>query len=110
MHPRAIANTSLILPLILIILGTLAIAKGQTQTCALKPDQLKPSGDLYGLHLGMATDEVKKVLPLVQFGQADRLGVMKTSFNPHFDQRVEQSAFPDVRTISLYFLDDKLAT
>jgi len=35
---------------------------------------------------------------------------MKTSFNPHFDPRVDKTAFPDVRTISLDFLDDKLIT
>jgi len=65
---------------------------------------------LYGLHLGMTTEEVKRALPLVQFGSADRLGVMRTSFNPHFDPRVEKTAFPDMRTISLDFLDGKLAT
>jgi hypothetical protein len=35
---------------------------------------------------------------------------MRTSFNPHFDPRVEKTAFPDVRTISLDFLDRKLVT
>ena len=65
---------------------------------------------MYGLHIGMTTDEVKKALPLVQFGRRDRLGVMRTSFNPHFDTRVKDTEFPDVRTISLDFLDDKLAT
>jgi len=49
-------------------------------------------------------------LPLVQFGRADPFGVMKTTFNPHFDPRVEKTAFPDVRTISLDFLDGKLVT
>jgi hypothetical protein len=58
----------------------------------------------------MTTDEVKQVLPLAQFGRADRLGVMRTSFNPHFDERVKDTEFPDVRTISLDFLDGKLAT
>jgi hypothetical protein len=58
----------------------------------------------------MTIDEVKKALPLAQFGRADRLGVMRTSFNPHFDQRVKETEFPDVRTISMDFLDGKLAT
>jgi hypothetical protein len=47
---------------------------------------------------------------LVALGRADRLGVMRTSFNPHFDSRVAKEAFPDVRTISLDFLDSKLVT
>src|SRR5204863_8226921 len=86
------------------------VAKCQSPTCTLKPGDLKPAEDFYGLHLGMTSAEVKKALPLIQFGPADRLGVMRTSFNPHFDSRVDNTAFPDVRTISLDFLDDKLAT
>src|SRR5215831_983617 len=107
---HVIANTSPTLLLIPIILLSFVLAHGQSQTCALKSDQLKSPSELYGLHLGMTLEEVKKVLPLAQFGRADRLGVMRTSFNPHFDQRVEKSAFPDVRTISMDFLDGKLTT
>jgi hypothetical protein len=110
MHPRLIAKTKLLLSLISIVLCTCFVAKPQSPACTLKAGELKGAEDLYGLHVGMTSDEVKKALPLVQFGRADRLGVMKTSFNPHFDSRVEKTAFPDVRTISLDFLDDKLAT
>jgi hypothetical protein len=107
---RLIANTKLLLSLVSIILCTCFVAKSQTPTCTLKANELKPAEDFYGLRLGMTGEEVRKALPLVQFGRADRLGVMRTSFNPHFDQRVEKTAFPDVRTISLDFLDDKLIT
>ena len=110
MQLRLVANTKLLLPLISIILCSSFVAKSQAPACSLKVNELKPVEDFYGLHLGMTSAEVKKALPLVQFGRADRLGVMRTSFNPHFDQRVEKTAFPDVRTISLDFLDDKLAT
>src|SRR3954471_5706244 len=96
--------------LISIVLGTSLTAHSQTPACSLKADQLKPATDLYGLRLGMTNDEVKKALPLIQFGRADRLGVLRTSFNPHFDARVKETEFPDVRTISLDFLDGKLAT
>jgi len=58
----------------------------------------------------MTQEDVKQALPLVQFGRTDAVGVMRTSFNPHFDPRVDAAAFPDVRTISLDFLDGKLAT
>jgi hypothetical protein len=110
MHPRLIAKTKLLLSLISIVLCTCFVAKPQTPTCTLKAGELKRADDLYGLHLGMTSDEVKKALPLVEFGRSDRLGVMRTSFNPHFDSRVDKTAFPHVRTISLDFLDDKLAT
>ena len=105
-----IANTRLLLSLVSIILCTCFVAKPQTPACTVKADELKPANDFYGLHLGLKIEEVKKVLPLARFGPADRLGVMRTSFNPHFDPRVDQAAFPDVRTISLDFLDGKLAT
>lgn len=110
MHQRLIPHTRVLISLCSIILCTCFAAQSQSATCAAKADQLKPAADLYGLHLGMTTEEVKKALPLVQFGRADRLGVMRTSFNPHYDPRVEKTAFPDVRTISLDFLDSKLAT
>jgi len=93
-----------------VVLCACFTAESQPATCSAKADQLKPAADLYGLHLGMTTEEVKKTLPLAQFGRADRLGVMRTSFNPHYDPRVEKTAFPDVRTISMDFLDGKLAT
>ncbi|HYW74140.1 MAG TPA: hypothetical protein VE961_24160 [Pyrinomonadaceae bacterium] len=109
MPTRTSANTKLLFSIISIVLCSLA-AKAQPSACQLKAEQLKPAAELYGLHLGMSREEVKTALPLVQFGRADRLGVMRTSFNPHFDPRVDQTAFPDVRTISLDFLDDKLAT
>ncbi len=110
MHSRAIAFIKFVFPSLLVILfGCIAI-NAQSPTCSLKVDEIKSAPDLYGLHLGMTTEEVKKALPLVQFGRADRLGAMRTSFNPHFDPRVEKTEFPDVRTISLDFLDGKLAT
>jgi hypothetical protein len=110
MRPRLIANIKFLFSLISLLLCTSVVAKSQTPACTLKPGDLKPAEDFYGLHLGMTSAEVKKALPLIQFGRADRLGVMRTSFNPHFDSRVDNNAFPDVRTISLDFLDDKLAT
>src|ERR1041385_9219755 len=107
--PRPLAILRIIVILLAIGLGTCFVADSQTLTCPVKADQLKPAADLYGLRLGLTTEEVKKVLPLAQFGRADRLGVLRTSFNPHFDPRIKDTEFPDVRTISLDFLDGKLA-
>ena len=58
----------------------------------------------------MTYDEVKARVPPVKFGRADEFGVAKTTINPHFDPQVNQANFPDVRTISLDFLDGKLVT
>jgi len=109
MH-RLAANISFLILGSIIVLCACFGADAQTSTCTAKSDQLKPTPELYGLHLGETTEEVKRLLPLVQFGRADRLGVMRTTFNPHFDPRVKETEFPDVRSISLNFLDGKLVT
>ena len=85
-------------------------ASAQQTTCSLKANQLKDTPELFGVHLGMNYDEVKAQLPLVQFGAPDEIGVLKTSFNPHFDPRVDPKSFAGVRTISLDFMDGKLVT
>jgi len=110
MYKTAIASIKSIFIVVSIILCAFIVAYPQSATCSIKASELKPAADLYALHLGMTTEDVKKALPLVQFGRADRIGIMRTSFNPHFDPRVGNAAFPDVRTISLNFLDSKLAT
>jgi hypothetical protein len=87
-----------------------AAASGQPATCSAKLDQIKDTPELFGLRLGMTYEQVKERLPLVQFGGADELGVVKTTFNPHFDPRVDPKSFAAVRSISLDFLDGKLVT
>ena len=87
-----------------------AVASGQPTTCSAKLDQIKDSPELFGLRLGMTYEQVNERLPLVQFGRADEIGVVKTTFNPHFDPRVDPKAFEAVRSISLDFLDGKLVT
>ncbi len=98
------------LSLLVTMFCTCVVVNAQSTRCFLKPDQLTNVPELFGVRLGMTPQEVKTLLPLVQFGRADPFGEMKTSFNPHFDPRVEKTAFPDVRTISLDFLDGKLVT
>jgi len=109
MQRTASASIKFIPTIVSIILCAFISGHAQSSACSLKASELKPAADLYALRLGMTTEEVKKALPLVEFGRANRIGVMRTSFNPHFDPRVENAAFPDVRTISLDFLDSKLA-
>src|SRR4051812_18927600 len=91
MQPRLVPRIRFLFLLLSVMAGSCFAAHSQSPTCSVKADQLKPALDLYGLHLGMATEEVKKALPLVQFGRADRLGVMRTSFNPHFDPRIKET-------------------
>ena len=100
----------MLLSLLVAMFCTCVVANAQSTSCPLEPDQLANAPELFGVRLGMTPPEVKTLLPLVQFGRPDPFGVMKTSFNPHFDSRVDKTAFPDVRTISLEFLDGKLVT
>jgi len=85
-------------------------ASAQPATCALKSDQLKDAPELFGFRLGMNFEQVKARSSLIQFGPADKFGVVKTSINPHYEPRFDRTVFPDVRTISLDFLDGKLVT
>jgi hypothetical protein len=110
MHRQPVLNIRVLLSLLVAIFCSAIVADAQSVTCSLKPDQLTNATELSGVRLGMTPQEVQTLLPLVQFGRKDPFGVMKTSFNPHFDPRVDKAAFPDVRTISLDFLDDKLVT
>ena len=99
-----------ILSLLVTMFCTCVVKNAQSSSCSRKTDQLANVPELFGVRLGMNPQEVKTQLPLDQLGRADPFGVMKTSFNPHFDPRVDKTAFPDVRTISLDFLDGKLVT
>ncbi len=94
----------------LIALCAGAAARSQQTTCSAKIDQIKDTPELFALRLGLTYDEVKSRLPLVQFGRTDRIGVSKTTFNPHFEPRVDPRTFGPVRSISLDFLDGKLVT
>jgi len=110
MRRQLILNIRMLLSLLVAMFCTCVVANAQSTSCPLKPDQLANAPELFEVRLGMTPPEVKTLLPLVQFGRPDPFGVMKTSFNPHFDSRVDKTAFPDVRTISLEFLDGKLVT
>jgi hypothetical protein len=101
----------LLRPLICIIfiflLASLSFA--QDSKCNLKLDQVKPASELYGLRLGMTVEEVKKLVPTLVTGKTDDLGLMKTSFSPRFDPKIDKTQFENARTVSFEFLDGKLA-
>lgn len=102
-----ILRTSLII--IFIFTSTLlARAQGAGAKCSLTPDQLSQASELKGLWPGMTLEQVLKVVPSLEMGRKDELGLSKTSFSPDFNPKLDKSAFQGVRTISLDFLDDKL--
>jgi hypothetical protein len=94
----------------LFIVVSLTTIAASAQPCTLKIDQLPEAAELRGFRLGMTYDQVRALVPQVQFGQADQFGVARTSINPYFDPRIDKVAFADVRTISLDFLDGKLVS
>lgn len=92
---------------VLLLIGCVPAATAQ---CTLKSDQLPDTPELHGFRLGMTPEQAKARVPLIQFGRADEIGVIKTSINPLYDPRFDKVSFADVRTISLDFLDEKLTT
>lgn len=93
--------------LVMFAIGCADVAIAQ---CTLKSDQLPDAPELHGFRLGMTPEQAKARVPLIQFGRADEIGMIKTSINPLYDPRFDKVAFADVRTISLDFLDEKLTT
>ncbi len=96
-----------LLSLVMFACGCAQVATAQ---CTLKGDQLPDAPELHGFRLGMTPEQAKARVPLIQFGRADEIGMIKTSINPLYDPRFDKVAFADVRTISLDFLDEKLTT
>ncbi len=96
--------------LLLAAVLTAASASAQQPTCALKIDQLPESVELRGFHVGMSFEQAKAHVPQIQLARADQFGVAKISINPYFDPSFDKTAFADVRTISLDFLDGRLVS
>lgn len=76
--------------------------------CTLTNDQLSQAAELKGLWPGMTVEQVKAVVPSLEMGRKDELGLSKTSFSPDFNPKINKAAFQGVRTISLDFLDDRV--
>ena len=82
----------------------------RSQSCTISAARLPDAPELHGFRLGMNPEQAKGRVPLIQFGRADEIGVIKTSINPLYDPRFDKVSFAGVRTISLDFLDEKLTT
>lgn len=108
--PRYGADFIRFLGVIVLILLAGPQLHAQSGRCSLTLANLPPAPELLGFKLGMTKEQVKVRVPHVSFGKSDDLGVSKTTINPHFDPRFDQSNFEGVRTISLDFLDDVLTS
>lgn len=80
----------------------------QENKCTLKLSQLKSAPEFQGFYMGMTVDEVKKLVPTIPTGKADDLGMMKTSFSPRFDPKIDKTKFENMRTVSFEFFDGKV--
>jgi hypothetical protein len=58
----------------------------------------------------MTKEQIKAYVPQTKFGSTDHFGVSKTTINPYFDETIDKSKFPDVRSISLDLVDEKLTS
>src|SRR5262245_16667435 len=102
------------MPLRLVLLATLLFILTSTAfsqaPCTLKLADLPPSPELRGFHLGMTREQVTARVPQAVLPRADYICVPKTTINPSFDPKIDQTAFADVRSISLDFLDEQLTS
>ena len=94
----------------LFVLACTSYSLAQQATCKTKIADLPAVAELGGFRLGMTPDQVKAIVPQVKFGHTNEFGVAKTSINPDFDPRIDKTNFPNVRTISLDFLDGTLSS
>ena len=87
-----------------------AAAAAQEGKCSLKMAQLPHSPELLGLHLGMTADEFKTLAPKIEPVKTDRFGSSAVNIFPAFEPRIDKKAFPDIRTVSLEFLDGRMSS
>jgi hypothetical protein len=97
------------LPLFLLVL-ICSIAFEANAQCTKQISELPAAPELLGFHLGMTKEEIKVYVPQSVFGRKDHFGVSKTTINPAFDATIDKSKFPNVRSISLDLLDDRLTS
>jgi hypothetical protein len=96
---------TLLFPLLLLFLSQSVSAQ-----CTKKMSELPPAPELLGFRLGMTKDQIKKRIPQTKFKDPDPFGVLKTTINPYFDEKIDKSNFESVRSISLDLVDDKLTS
>ena len=96
-----------LIPLLFVIFVTPTMILAQ---CTQKLAELPAAPELMGFRLGMTKEEIKTRVPQTVFGHTDHFGVSKTTINPQFDTRIDQTKFAGVRSISLDLLDERLVS
>lgn len=84
-------------------------AVGQQKPCTLKLAELPQVPELRGFYLGMTGEQFRARAPKMPFKRADELGTTAVNIFPAFEPNVDPASFTDIKTISLEFLDNRLA-
>ena len=95
---------------ILFSLLILLLPQSMPAQCTKKISELPAAPELLGFRLGMTKEQIKAQIPQTKFGSTDHFGVSKTTINPYFDETIDKTKFPDVRSISLDLVDEKLTS
>src|SRR5258708_1154980 len=95
--------------LLLGIAGTIAVNAFQS-SCQLQLSTLPDIQEFSGLKMGMTGKEVRAIVPVIQVPRADEFGMARASFSPDFMTNLDKKAFDSVRTVSLEFVDGRLAS
>ena len=88
----------------------LLLAQSASGQCTKKSTELPAAPELLGFRLGMTKEQIKAKVPQTVFGHTDPFGVAKTTINPYFDETIDKTKFPSVRSISLDLLDERLTS
>jgi hypothetical protein len=105
-----VMSISSLRPLILLLFVVVAAPIVIQAQCTQKLTDLPAAPELMGFRLGMTKEEIKTRVPQTNFGRTDHFGVSKTTINPQFDTRIDQTKFAGVRSISLDLLDERLVS
>ena len=105
MHRNYIVNPFHIYSAALLLLLTCTVSSAQ---CTQKLSDLPAAPELLGFRMGMTKEEIHALVPQTQFGRTDDFGVSKTTINPYFDTRIDKTRFPNVRSVSLDLMDNRL--
>ncbi|HVG38794.1 MAG TPA: hypothetical protein VM870_05880 [Pyrinomonadaceae bacterium] len=84
--------------------------RAQTPACSVTAAQLPHPPELQGLYLGMSADAFKARWPKLKIVRTDDLGSSALNVFPAYEPNIDRASMPDVRTISLEFLDNKLTS
>jgi len=95
--------------LLLSVVGAVAV-NAINSNCRLQLSALPDIREFKGLRIGMTVEEVQAIVPVIQVPRADEFGMARSSFSPDFTTKIDKKAFESIRTVSLEFVDGRLAS